>query len=69
MSVLTAIANLGLIFKDDDFIAFAILFYNSHDSGAINIRLADGYFITIGQQQNFVQFYTAAFFFRQTVND
>ncbi len=66
VSVLSAIAYLRLIFKDDYLLAAAIAIYLGQHSGAFDSRLTNHYIIAIGNKQDLVQLDCAAFGYSQT---
>jgi hypothetical protein len=59
--VLAAVAGLGLVFKDDDFIAFSVFLHHGQYPGAFNERFTRGDFIAIGDEQYLIEFHGAAY--------
>jgi len=67
VSVLSAIAYLRLIFKDDYLLAAAIAIYLGQHSGAFDSRFANGYFVAVADKQDPVQLDRATLFHLETL--
>jgi len=60
VSCLASVANLGLVLKDNDFLAPAVPLRRSQYLRPVNNRLTDCYLVAIGDKQHPVQFDSAA---------
>jgi hypothetical protein len=61
VSVLAAVADLGLKLEDDNLLVLAVPLRRSQHPRSLNNRLADRYLVAIGDKQYTVQFNVTAF--------